>query len=1430
MKKYGMLICIFILLQLLFSEPVPEATILQVATNWLELQTGQPPSANNWAAFPNSTNPLYYRINFNPGFVIVSADDRCIPILAFCTEGSYSPTNEAAEDLLLEYSLQIEDAKNNNRSNAETLPIWNAIINQTISIAEEHDIGLETPQWGGALPYNEYCPEDDHNSSPPQRSLVGCVATAVAQIVNYYKCWNYTLIDSDRYTSDFNNFVCEIDLDATIHDFPDFSALNMCLDEVVNNYDSNTTLTDSNKAALSFACGILMHMGYSSLGSGAFNGMNVYEKNNMYYQHAFAGSYTDEAWIDLIKKQLRSNRPLEYSGTSQSGGKHAYIISGFQSTNMNTTMNLVNWGRPWCHREFWSLRPLNQASPYYGSHEMLYGIAPKASVNQTIQLGNGSTDCSGIHLNVIGHDGISLTLTSNNGVFEFVLPIGTYDFTITDTGNFFLPQQFIEISIQLGTNYISPDPIVLTLRPNVVIVPTNTPSIQDAIDLVRNGGTVAIHNGNYTVSGLSWQNKHIKLHGQSQNGVILTNDPNLGLPAIKLLGDSINNQDIISQITFSNCDLTGTGTYRSGAAIELRSGAAPTITNCTFNQNRVGNSSSQSLFAGHTTGGAVFVGGPSSQTSSAKFENCTFTNNYTLNGNGGGAVSLYGQAKFTGCEFTNNQTIVTDGNENPSSRNMGGAVFIYTRVNGYDIDIDFDNCIFNNNKGRSEADDVFVANIQNLNILRFNGCTFAVDTPHSYGAKPAIKFLNDDPHNYSMNAHLIFTDNKFLSCRKGAVYFCDYYGKNRLTFTGNVVANNLYDGYGVYSWYPDGTPPENTGYFVFDNNTFSNITGSGLVLYQTPAITINNTIFEDCSIYGVKWGDYENGHPDWVTRGLTVNYCLFSTSSPRYDFSGNTSSPLVENSVLSVPAMHLDGNYRPIWNTTMKSPCIDNGNPDTNGDGETWLTDHGDRDSDGTQKDIGAIPLIDGHTHRVHQLTNNKVRYISIPGLVNYAGSGDQNSLLYVFDEFRGNGLFTTEPAILHQIRWIYNNDNAFASPSVIPEHYVCSQNGYKVTLTNNADDVLIQYQGYHPGNPMNRGMFIQSLDRYTTEHYILPPDANSPVDSNTGIPYREIYLGYYLAESLKPFDALSPIMNNVTAILAEDWAMARLPIFGYIPSPGDEPSDAYTNIWLGCFPTGGREITINPGEMVVVRYIGNDPIEFKLGGENPNPPFTDPYYREKAKHFVYEEKPDYVPIFLSIDLNQFEDGNKPTEVAVFIDEECKGAAVIKEGEVQLNSYITNITDPTEELKDLEFRMFFPGKAANANVLDYAVLNNQSGRFESRNISVSECKEFLQVKIGKTNEPPLPSITKLFGNYPNPFNPETTISFDLANQCSVTIEVYNIKGQKVKTLAKDMFTPGHHTVVWNGTDSKGKSVSSGVYFYRMSTSNHTSTRKMLLLK
>jgi len=94
----------------------------------------------------------------------------------------------------------------------------------------------------------------------------------------------------------------------------------------------------------------------------------------------------------------------------------------------------------------------------------------------------------------------------------------------------------------------------------------------------------------------------------------------------------------------------------------------------------------------------------------------------------------------------------------------------------------------------------------------------------------------------------------------------------------------------------------------------------------------------------------------------------------------------------------------------------------------------------------------------------------------------------------------------------------------------------------------------------------------------------------------------------------------------------------------------------------------------------------------------------------------------------------------------------------------------------------------------------------------------------------IPAVTKLEGNYPNPFNPSTTIRFAVKEPGQITINVYNNKGQLVKTLLNENKKAGNHSVIWNGTDNNGKSVSSGIYLYRMQTTGLSQTRKMMLMK
>jgi len=94
----------------------------------------------------------------------------------------------------------------------------------------------------------------------------------------------------------------------------------------------------------------------------------------------------------------------------------------------------------------------------------------------------------------------------------------------------------------------------------------------------------------------------------------------------------------------------------------------------------------------------------------------------------------------------------------------------------------------------------------------------------------------------------------------------------------------------------------------------------------------------------------------------------------------------------------------------------------------------------------------------------------------------------------------------------------------------------------------------------------------------------------------------------------------------------------------------------------------------------------------------------------------------------------------------------------------------------------------------------------------------------------IPTDYRLFPNYPNPFNPITTIEYHLPEATSVTLEIYNLLGQRVKTLVDDYQQAGSWRVVWDARDEYGRKVSSGMYIYRLRTDKATMMQKMLLLK
>jgi len=103
--------------------------------------------------------------------------------------------------------------------------------------------------------------------------------------------------------------------------------------------------------------------------------------------------------------------------------------------------------------------------------------------------------------------------------------------------------------------------------------------------------------------------------------------------------------------------------------------------------------------------------------------------------------------------------------------------------------------------------------------------------------------------------------------------------------------------------------------------------------------------------------------------------------------------------------------------------------------------------------------------------------------------------------------------------------------------------------------------------------------------------------------------------------------------------------------------------------------------------------------------------------------------------------------------------------------------------------------------------------------------------VGNSDLNEVPLVTGLDYNFPNPFNPETTIRFTIAkNDTPATLTIFNVKGQEVKRLISSTLKSGIHSVVWDGTDNQNKPLSNGIYFYRLQTPQSSFTLKMVMLK
>lgn len=278
--------------------------------------------------------PAFYVFNRTdqPGFVIVSAEDATLPILAYSTEHNFfvenMPSNLSAWMDRLRTSIKTMRAASEVPS-AEVNEAW---INLPAYTSGEDELRLETALWNQTNPYNLECPEVDG-----KRAVTGCVATAFAIVMRYHQ-WpdkrtktiiSHTFKDSNdkdvymapraKCTYEWSQMPLKIEASTTDEEKKQIAALMLdCGQMAQATYGSSTGAT-TNTAAF----GLLNYMKYDK-------GLMLLRREN----------YTEEKWISMLKKELQEYGPVIYGGLTTKNEGHQFVLDGYNSDNYFH----LNWG------------------------------------------------------------------------------------------------------------------------------------------------------------------------------------------------------------------------------------------------------------------------------------------------------------------------------------------------------------------------------------------------------------------------------------------------------------------------------------------------------------------------------------------------------------------------------------------------------------------------------------------------------------------------------------------------------------------------------------------------------------------------------------------------------------------------------------------------------------------------------------------------------------------------------------------------------------------------------------------------------------------------------------------------------------------------------------------------------------------------------
>ncbi len=598
-------------------------------------------------------------------------------------------------------------------------------------------------------------------------------------------------------------------------------------------------------------------------------------------------------------------------------------------------------------------------------------------------------------------------------------------------------------------------------------------------------------------------------------------------------------------------------------------------------------------------------------------------------------------------------------------------------------------------------------------------------------------------------------------------------------FTENLIVGGT-----TGFWFEDRVSTNASTQGFFRNNTILSC-GTAFYFEHTNISGANGiTEFKNNIVWDVNNSFYFEGELD---TPITIEYSCIEGGVPN--------DPSIINGVGNIdinPDLTLD--YHLSEDSVL---LIDAADPDTDGDGNDWEIDEDDRDIDGSRKDMGCYPYL--HEFDTKHFSPGW-QWPSFPVLTQqflYTGSYEPlEDEMYeqAYNENGYNGFlqvpFTGELSI-NGFNKIEGKREFLMDIQYIEESFV------DITGFGN---MLFRQEGYK--------IFVGGTNTttLTVDGDRLP--ANHTIDGalNSG---EYHWLGFWIPRTQNMIESFGEgpdgFWQYVKKVKSEDWF--------YSPAINPRGGDPTYPVAISA-----EGLTLEYGKTYLVLF--NETVEGFHWTDTSITVETEK--KAEPESFTYTEKADYEAI------DVYNIPPNVTEIGVFEDDICVGAVVVEDTCAQILVYSDNANrDPIPFTFE-----FVAGRGFSTSVKDYQVLDWETGKFESRSI-FSGRQEYSILRFGDEDEPEDNTLLtpQLHGNYPNPFNPTTTIEFSLVQTSQfVTLEIFNIKGQKVKTLYKGIAEEGKHSVTWEGKDTNGKSVSTGIYFYKLKTGKKEISRKMLLLK